>query len=510
MAMIAEHKIFEENLPLSQSKIWDLQKQHFQSQGIDAWTKGHVPSHVTNNPFIARKTALIALGFLRDYKNYSDPLYILEIGSGTGKFAYLFLKELTDLLKDHALKKVKFCYIMSDISKASLEFWKNHPNLKPYLEMGILDFALFDPQIQESLFLEHAKKEIKKGIHPLFVFMNYIYSGIQQDLFQENNGSLHEGIVTTYQEASSQLFPNFNQTYQFREAKNKPYYPDNLKNCILQSCQEHFKERSFYMPIGALQLIISLQKLSNGHLALFTSDKSFVTQQPRLSLHGSFSFPVNFYAINKYLSLIEGEGLSSKFPSEEFLTHLSLIGDNFSETKAAFLQEMNAFNPTAYCKLIPELEKSANTHSLQEILLYLNLSNFDPSLFHLYFEKIQKFCEEELEPYLRELLEETLIQIGKNIYITCREESFLLLNLGLLFNTLKSYEKAIPYFEKAFMAYDHNLLACYHKAISYAYLGNKAKALESLAPVHFINKELACMQEEFIEEFFKIISSTEP
>ena len=86
-----------------------LQRDFYAQRGLKAWNEDLVPSYITNNPFIAEIYAGIVAAFLQDcmssaqrgYPSLSpeNPLRILELGAGTGKFSYLFLRKLTALLQ---------------------------------------------------------------------------------------------------------------------------------------------------------------------------------------------------------------------------------------------------------------------------------------------------------------------------------------------------------------------------------------------------------------------------
>src|SRR4051794_16708440 len=105
---------------LSQSILWKLQRNYFDREGIAAWSAGAVPHHITSSPFIADAYARVVFGFLRDchaataqVKNSSfapldssQPVYIVELGSGPGRFAYLFLKRFLNVYRNSVLKEI--------------------------------------------------------------------------------------------------------------------------------------------------------------------------------------------------------------------------------------------------------------------------------------------------------------------------------------------------------------------------------------------------------------------
>jgi len=81
----------ETNRRLSKSLLWRLQRNYFERYGIEAWSSGAVPHHITSSPFIADAYARVVIGFLRDYERSLDqrqPVYIVELGSGSRRFAY--------------------------------------------------------------------------------------------------------------------------------------------------------------------------------------------------------------------------------------------------------------------------------------------------------------------------------------------------------------------------------------------------------------------------------------
>ena len=100
----------EEPKPLSQSVLWSLQRAYFERAGIAAWSAGAVPMWVTSNPFIAAAYARVVRAFLHDWEagpggsalDPGQPVYVVELGAGSGRFAYHFLRRLTDATSSDA------------------------------------------------------------------------------------------------------------------------------------------------------------------------------------------------------------------------------------------------------------------------------------------------------------------------------------------------------------------------------------------------------------------------
>lgn len=85
--------------------------------------QGIVPHFITCNAFIGRSYAQVLSGFLRDCMrggggmklDRTEPLYIIELGAGSGKFSFFMLKALLEM-------KVR-PNLTSDFSAAAAARW---------------------------------------------------------------------------------------------------------------------------------------------------------------------------------------------------------------------------------------------------------------------------------------------------------------------------------------------------------------------------------------------------
>jgi hypothetical protein len=157
MYMLERRQVF------SRSRLWELQRQYFLTRSIRAWQQEEVPQYVTTNPTVANAYAEIVLAFLRDEDQLApataggnEPLYLCELGAGSGRFAFHFLSRLSALCRDHAVPLARFRYILTDLVESNLAFYRQHPHFVPFIESGILDTALFDVVSSESLTLQGA------------------------------------------------------------------------------------------------------------------------------------------------------------------------------------------------------------------------------------------------------------------------------------------------------------------------------------------------------------------
>lgn len=60
----------------------------------------------------------------------NEPLYIIELGAGSGKFSFFMLKALDELKDICDFPMNKIVYIMTDFTENNFNFWSDHPSLK--------------------------------------------------------------------------------------------------------------------------------------------------------------------------------------------------------------------------------------------------------------------------------------------------------------------------------------------------------------------------------------------
>jgi hypothetical protein len=186
--------VLEAGKRLSESLLWRLQKSFFAVTGATAWSRGIVPHYVTSNGWIAGAYARVVLGWLRDVTaagllDPGHPVYLLELGCGSGRFGYHFLARLLDLLGRSSLRGVTLRYVLTDFTESNLAPLRSHPALQPWIEEGILDFAGFDATGGEEIRLERSGTVLGAGtlvnplVNPLVVIANYVFDGVPQDAF---------------------------------------------------------------------------------------------------------------------------------------------------------------------------------------------------------------------------------------------------------------------------------------------------------------------------------------
>jgi len=220
--------VIQELTRLSSPKnvLWDLQKNFYKDVGEEAWTQGIVPNFVSSNAFIAKCYAKVIVEFANEWFSKSitmedgsvcepdlnEPIYILEIGSGSGKLAYLLMNQIMKLCRffprDHKDEQgVPFRIIVSDVARRNLEYWFTHSKLKPLFDQGLLEAALIDGEvIGDEITLSSGKVLSKSTLkNPIICVANYVFNTLSHDALQIQPDGVYVGSVRTKSTATTRL-----------------------------------------------------------------------------------------------------------------------------------------------------------------------------------------------------------------------------------------------------------------------------------------------------------------
>ncbi|MCL1123192.1 GNAT family N-acetyltransferase [Shewanella surugensis] len=140
MPPAAEQHNSEQNfVPFEQAAFWQQQLAHYQQAGPKLWQQGLIGHDISHLPTMVNSYCQILVKYLLDglYNGAIDdsqPIYVLELGAGCGRFAILVLQRLDTLLTEYGLDDIKLCYLLSDCSEKNRQFIQTHPYLQPYFK----------------------------------------------------------------------------------------------------------------------------------------------------------------------------------------------------------------------------------------------------------------------------------------------------------------------------------------------------------------------------------------
>ena len=460
----------ETNQRLSKSLLWRLQRDYFEQHGIEAWSSGAVPHHITCSPFIADAYARVVLGFLRDCErsliplDLRQPLHIVELGSGSGRFAYLFLKKFFNLYRNSVLKDVPVKYVMTDFTESNLDYWRTQPWLRPFIKEGSLDFARFDLESDVQVELDSGEVLSNTTLrNPLVVISNYVFDSTPQDAFLAADGNLFEILVsiTTPETEIDTSDPKILSRVEMSTHENPingNYYDDPRWNRILLDYKQRLTDTAFLFPTSALRCIQNLHRLSSGRMLLLSGDRGYSRDEalklgsgiPALAVHGSFSMMVDYQIIGECCRHLGGQVLHPARQAESLNISAFLFGDpqsDFVETRQAYAEAIEKFGPDDFFTFKQGVAQIYDALSLDEILAFLRLSCWDYKRFGECLPVLKKHLPEVTE-LQKQQLHEAIVKVWDS-FLPIGEESDLAFELGTLLLEMEFHEEALEFLRRS-------------------------------------------------------------
>lgn len=471
-------KCIENPVRFSHSKLWEIQQNYFQTMGLAAWDN-QVPFYISSNMFIATQYASLLISAIQDWLRLdstlrSETFYFLEIGAGTGKFSYFFLKAFEKLLKIYELQDLKYCYIISDVASKNIEFCQKNPNFKPYIEAGNVDFANVDVLKNESIFLLNKKIDYAEinAKTPLLVVANYIFDCVKVDLFKFDKTGIYEvqlGLSSRYKDFNINESKHLDDLrLQSKTEKIDPvhYYEDEILNELLIEAYQKFqgKEFCFSMPVGAIQFSKALSKMTQDRFFIVSGDRGLSSEEDLvltdlkevMAFNACFSCLVNFYVLKQFFQKIGGDALLSE-GSVSFSINLFSKGCSFNRSPMIthyFNTAVKEMGPREYCDFYSTFHAHSYRFTAESVLSFLKTSQYDPNAYACIHDRIIELYS-TLTPYMVREIELAVQSVRENIYYSPIEVNVFNL-IGHFYMMREEYEDAIEVFKDSIVVFKEN------------------------------------------------------
>lgn len=486
----------EESQLLSQSRLWALQRRFFEETRLRAWSQGIVPHYITSNPFLAHSYRRLVDAYLRDLGpdlDAGEPVYIVDLGAGSGRFGYQLLKLLRGM--GDGVRRLPIRYVLTDFSEASVEALRRLPALRPLADEGALDFACFDAENPGPLRLLESGQPLEPGAlrNPLLVVANYFFDGIPQDVFRIASGQAQPGQVTlTAPDAppdtdAATLLAQLQIEYAFDTADSSPYEEPWL-NEILAEYRESLDATCLAFPCTGLRCLDVLAQVSGGRLLLLTADKGYAHTEslldrgvPEIAIHGSISMSVNYHALGRYFLRRGGAVLQARRRRSHLRICAMALGSapgELAATAKAFEESVELQGPDDFFLIKRGLENAVDALSADEILALLRFSGWDATIFWSLSARLMALAP-EIEESLRPEISMAARQIW-NLYLPIGEERDLAFQLALLLAAIEYYPEALEFFTHSLRAYGPDARTFYNLAVCHSRLRQVRPALEAV------------------------------
>jgi hypothetical protein len=509
----------EDAVPLSESILWRIHGEYFETHGIAAWSSGDVPHRVTTSPLLARSYVRLVEGLVEDCAagrfgavDDSQPIYVVELGAGSGRFGFNFLAALDET----RMSPFRVVYVLTDRVEANIDFWAKSDAFDEHLRAGRVDFAHFDAGADSSLHLRHSGADLVPGglANPLVCVANYLFDVQPQDLFSIVGGSLNEELVQVYGPAGLEGPATKSYVMDLRCAlRSEPVgdarYPGRSGQLLHATAERHAEGSRFLFPACALATLGALSELSERRLLVLMGERPFVapaqmgatsasssTLETRagtvvlhapgwlihLGIHGaSVSLPVDTRVLAEAAALDGGRLLSPEEPPRGLSVEALVIGAIAATTNLdrAFRLSIGDVAPDAVLQAIrPAQRDGGNAETLSEFLAVMQLAQHDP--------KVLADCR----PGLVKLLASANRNIAKELVQSLHRayrldypmgDGFdLAVDIAFLVLRVDCYEEALWFFEESARRFGPSLANRIGAGLCHALNQDLAQALTSL------------------------------
>eukprot|EP00611_Tribonema_gayanum_P006156 TRINITY_DN15453_c0_g1_i2.p1 TRINITY_DN15453_c0_g1~~TRINITY_DN15453_c0_g1_i2.p1 ORF type:complete len:728 (-),score=271.29 TRINITY_DN15453_c0_g1_i2:407-2533(-) len=543
-----ERCVLEDFTQCSQSHLWKLMMSFYDRKGVESWSQGIVPHFITCNSFIGRSYAHVLCGFLRDCMtakstmplDQTQPLYIIELGAGSGKFSFFMLKALLQMkdMCDFPLEKIVF--VMTDFTESNFKFWADHPALKPFVQSGQLDMAIFDAVNDTSITLSCSGVTLSPGscVNPVCIVANYLFDTLCHDIFQVDGRQLKEGLISVGSKRPAEADPldpeiikRFDNKFCYRDISEDYYKGEEVDAVtfrrILHWYVDHFSPSpagaSILFPIGALRALRRLLSFSGNRAIVISGDKGNNNPDqfrgladPHIAVHGSFSVMVNYHAIGAYFTARGGFALHN--PQEEASLKVSAFvatGDVhaaggvtaddgqwtggafeakdearsrlFPNLAGAFKYHVEHFGPNDFFVMQKGLKEDAPSPSLRTVVALLKLGDWDPDVFYKFRDVIlNQVPTSGLK--LRKDLCRGVPRVWENYYMLDKDKD-VAFEIGRFYYGIRDYSHALEYYKFSSDHIGEHHVTRHNIGLCYYSMGNMTMATQNFDAALRLNPE---------------------
>lgn len=317
-------------------------------------------------------------------------MYVIELGAGCGRFAFLFLRALEALQRRSPGADPPIRYVMTDVADATIEFWRTHEALARFVRVGQLDFARFDAETGDSLRLQQEQRTIGRGSPAarIVVIANYVFDGLRHDAFVLRGGRLYEYLAATALPPRGRAAADV--SFAWREgARVSAPYPEADFNAILAAYARGAGTGRVVFPVGALRCLARLGALARDNLMVLAADRGTaeagdaITRPVDLEMarHGSVSLPVNFHALRTWTTHRGGRALKPSHAHRHLHIAAFLLGtpaNAWRETSLAYEDAIGSGGPEELYSLRRGLTPVGEQLGSAELLALIRLCGHDP------------------------------------------------------------------------------------------------------------------------------------
>jgi hypothetical protein len=460
-------RVLEGPCRLSASALWTLEQTFYRRHGNDAWAKDIVPHYITCNPWIADAYARTIAAFLGDCLSggrleLGEPVYVVEVGAGSGRFAYHLRRRLSEVLGSSRLSDLRLTSVVTDFEDSKLRRLQDHPALKADLDSGRLDLAVLDLCDPRGLRLWQSGAVLERGRNPLVLIANYVFDSLPCDVFAVRGGRLHEGLVSISSDRADSVvgepddLDSLQMTWDFEEADPTTIDDPDLR-AVAATYEAELDDSVFLVPTGAQRCLNQFRSIAGSSpLLALVADKGHARTQDLLGAgppafvthNGCFSLMVNFDALARAAGRAGGRAYLPRHRPTSLVVGAFCYADGMalSEFDRSYA-EVESGGPDDLFTLRSALQAGQGAQDIDQFLGYLRICRWDSTLLLEWFSQLLDLAATTPQDR-RSDLAAALDRVWEG-YFPIGEEADVAVCIGLLLSAIHYYREALVYFERS-------------------------------------------------------------
>ncbi len=355
---------------------------------------------------------------------------------------------------------------MTDASPTVLQFWRDNPRLRPFVDAGSLDFAHFDvlEPAPLQLLTSGATLRAHGSNHPVVLIANYIFDSVPQDAVTIKDGQLFPNLVTvsasspeldlTAPDSKVRIAINFAADTSALDLADEP---DAALRQILQTYRQHLDDTTVMVPRAGLACLDFFRELG-GQRALCLVGDFGDAREDELENHGPPGFgasgglwlPVNFQLLGEYTRLLGGRARHPRGRHLSLNISMLLYGlptDAASHAELAYADTVDLHGPDELAVVSRALSEQLPDLKLEVMLGLLRVTGWDPDFLSLCLTALL----DVLPSAPNRLRLELLHGLGQawDQYYPIGEPADVPFGIGVLLYGLEHYAEALEFFERS-------------------------------------------------------------
>ncbi|MCB9797050.1 MAG: hypothetical protein H6741_30565 [Alphaproteobacteria bacterium] len=488
----------------SRSPIWRTHRAYFDEAGPRAWTEDGLPTQVTTGAMLAEAYAELLVDFAElAARDPEAPVYVVELGAGTGALAARIARALPRLSLPETPRVV---YVLTDLAPKNVEAWAQDPLLIELAEKGLVDFAVLDLEAPGPLELRVSGARLEPGgcANPVAWIANYLLDCVPCDLFHAKEGRLHEVKVSYHwsERAEAWAFTLHPEDAPIPEG----YYAEPALQALLETYARELDEAWPLVPAGALAALDRLLELGPGGL-LLSADKAYrhlsewqAAGTPHVVSHGrAISVMANLHAVGALFE--HGGGRAWHSASAQSHLTVSAFARGLSEAQLrrlgrSFRRFLDDPGPVDRYRALG-LGSDAEEAALRKAIAELRLSAYDPMILLQRVDALLPLAS-RASPPLRLDLQRALEAIDAR-EVELGGVPHLPFHVGRVLYTLGAFEAAAQRFERALLEAETAPIACYNLHVCASKLDRPEEARRWLRRALELDPEMEMAKKKLAE-----------